>query len=212
MVEREASGDFDYRWDDPSDVVELATANHPAEQEASGDFDYLLSNPEDDADAGLRNHNGEAVFDAFNTDTWRFTPPPTPWYRGTQAMTALVAAAAAVVAIVVSGVLLVFHGPTNPVDDTAPVTPTATATSAAPATVASSAVLPPPPPPPSESVASSVNPAPNYSPPRDEPSATKAPEIGVTRTPITRSSLSVAPQPRRPSNQPTPTGGGRGGH
>jgi hypothetical protein len=210
VVEREAPGAFDDQFDDPSGVDGLDTADHAPEEEAPGRFDYLLANRDDDADDNLWNLNEEPVFDAFNTDTWRFTPAPTPWYRGTPAMTALIAAATAVVAIVVSGVLLVFRGPSRTVQQSTPVTQTATATSVAPATVASSVALPPPPPP-SASVASSVNPAPKYNYPSGEPPPTNAPEIGVTHTPITRSSLSAAPQPRRPSTQPMPTGGGHGG-
>ena len=49
-------------------------------------------------------------FDAFNDNTWSFKPAPTPWYRTRQALTAIIAASAAVAAIVVAGVLLVFRG------------------------------------------------------------------------------------------------------
>jgi hypothetical protein len=52
--------------------------------------------------------------------------------------------------------------------------------------------LPPPPPP---ETASPVNTAPRYNP-TYQPRPTKAPEIGVTRTPVTRLPISVAPQPR----------------
>ena len=215
MVKREAQGDFDYRGDAPSDVDGLTTADRVPEQEAPADFGYLSANPEDDADEATWDRNGEPVFDAFNADTWRFTPNPAPWYRGKQAMTVLAAAAAAVIALVVSAVLLVFRGQTGTVGPSTPVTSTATATSAAAASTASSvAPLPPPPPaPPPQSAAAPVNPAPNYGAPAVEPTAPRQPEIGVTRTPITRSSLSVAPQPRHPPTPPPPTGGGgRSGH
>src|SRR5204862_6386163 len=53
--------------------------------------------------------------------------------------------------------------------------------------------LPPPPP----ETASAENTGPAYSP-TVQPRPTKAPEIGVTRTPVTRSPISVAPQPRGP--------------
>lgn len=36
--------------------------------------------------------------------------------------------------------------------------------------------------------------------PTHRPTPTKKPEIGVTRTPVTRSPISVAPQPRHPRN------------
>jgi hypothetical protein len=190
------------------------------EREAPGDFDYLLSKTHDakrDAEDNLRHTNGEpddGHFDAFNADTWSFTPTPNRWYRGTQAMTAVFAAAAALVAIVVSGVLLVFRGSTGTVDHPTPVSQpeTATATSAAPTTADSSVELPPPAPtpPPPESVVSSVNTAPTYNSPSVEQPATKQPEIGVTHTPITRTPLSVAPQPRRAPTAQPPTGSHHG--
>jgi len=123
-------------------------------------------------------------------------------------------------------VLLVFRGEGNTVDDvTSSVTPTAP-TSAAPVEVASSEAPPPPPPlpplpetaspppetaspppetasPPPETAspppetASPVNTAPSYNP-TYQPRPTKEPEIGVTRTPVIRSPISVAPQPRGP--------------
>jgi hypothetical protein len=107
------------------------------------------------------------------------------------------AAAVAMAAIVVSAVLLVFRGPGSTVEEvTSSVMPTAP-TSAAPVQADTSAELPPPlPPPPPETVASPVNTAPNI--PTYQPRPTKAPEIGVTRTPVTRSPMSVAPQPRSP--------------
>ena len=73
-----------------------------------------------------------ADFDAFNVNTWSFKPAPTPWYRTRQALTAIIAASAAVAAIVVSGVLLVFRGPGGTVDEvTSSVTPTAPTSAAA---------------------------------------------------------------------------------
>jgi len=117
-------------------------------------------------------------------------------------------------AIVVSGVLLVFRGQGETVNEvTSSVTPTAP-TSAAPVQVASSRepsppaspppsppasppppppASPPPPPPPVETAASPMNPAPNYQAPRVPQRQTKGPEINVTRAPI-----SVAPQQRGP--------------
>jgi negative regulator of sigma E activity len=119
-----------------------------------------------------------------------------PWYRTKQALIAIVAASAAVAAIVVSGVLLVFRGPANTIDEvTSSVTPTAP-TSAEPVPVATSTGPEPPlPPPPPPETASPVNTAPRYNP-SYQPRPTKAPEIGVTRTPVTRLPISVAPQPR----------------
>jgi hypothetical protein len=208
VVEREASGDFDYLWDDPAgpdgltsddDVLEVQPAEDlesppkdPGDDLRDEPDDNFWDSPSDSDD--FPNDNGH--FDAFNDNTWSFTPAPPPWYRTKPALTAILAASAAVAAIVVSGVLLVFRGPANTVDEvTSSVTPTAP-TSAAPVPVATSAEPPPPPPPPPPpETASSVNTAPRYTP-TYQPRPTKPPEIGVTRTPITRAPISVAPQPR----------------
>ena len=130
MAEREASGDFDYLFDDPADADGL-TGHVPAfDPEAPQDLDSHTS-PDDDLwddpddnfwDRDAESANGDH-FDAFDTKTWYFTPAPTPWYRTKHVMTALIAAAAAMVAIVVSGVLLVFRAPGNTDDSTTSVTP-----------------------------------------------------------------------------------------
>lgn len=215
MAEREASGDFDYLWDDPADVDGLTSDDEVFEGQPADEPDPQLKDPGDDLwddpddnfwdnqpDPGdYTGVNGH--FDAFNNSTWSFAPPPTPWYRTKPALTAIIATSAAMAAIVVSGVLLAFRGADSTVDHvTSSVTPTAP-TSAEPAPLATSAApepsLPPPPPPPPET-ASPVNPGSNNSNPRYEPRPTKGPEIGVTRTPVTRSPISVAPQPRGPRN------------
>ena len=196
MVEREAPGDFDYLWDDPADSDGLTSGDEVLEVPPKDPDDDLWDEPDDnfwdnrpDFD-DFPNENGQ--FDAFNDSTWRFTPAPPPWYRTKRALTAIVAASAALAAIVVSGVLLVVRGPANSADGVAgSVTPTAP-TSANPVPVATSEQPPPPPPP---ATASQVNTAPRYDP-TYQPNPTKAPEIGVTRTPVTRLPLSVAPQPR----------------
>ena len=191
MVEREASGDFDYLWEDPADADGLTSDDEVVEVQPADDLwdepddSFWDNQPESD---DYPNDGGH--FDAFNDDTWRFTPAPPPWYRTRQALTAIIAAAAAVAAIVVSGVLLVFRGPDSTVDDvTSSVTPTAP-TSAESVQVATSAEPPPELPPPPET-ASPVNTAPRYEAPRVQPRQTKGPEINVTRSP-----MSVAPQPR----------------
>jgi hypothetical protein len=208
VAEREASGDFDYLWDDPADSAGLTGDDLDLDAQPGAEPDDLLKGPGDDlwdepADNFWDNQpdvDDHDHFDAFNDSTWSFAPAPTPWYRTRQAMTAIVAATAAVAAIVVSGVLLVFRGDSGTATDvTTSVTPTAP-TSAAPLQVASSeapppAEPPPPSPPPSETVASPVESAPRYNP-TSAPRPTKAPEIGVTRTPVTRQPISVAPQPR----------------
>jgi hypothetical protein len=206
VVEREASGDFDYLFDDSADSDGLTSGDavldeQPAEQLESAPKDPgddLWDEPDDnfwdnqpDFD-DYPNDNGH--FDAFNDNTWHFTPAPPPWYRTKQSLAAIVAASAALAAIVVSGVLLVFRGPANTVDEmTGSVSQTAP-TSAETVPVATSAEPPPPPPPP-PATASPVDTAPRYNP-TYQPRPTKAPEIGVTRTPVTRAPISVAPQPR----------------
>jgi hypothetical protein len=219
VVESEASGDFDYLWDDPADVDGLTSHDQDFEAQSAEELDHPPSDPGDDlwddpADNFWDNQPDvsdvadQGHFDAFNVNTWSFKPAPTPWYRTKSAVTAITAASAAMAAIVVSGALLVFRGDDGTVNEvTSSVTPTAP-TSAAPVQVASSEAPPPPalpppppppppalppPPPPSETAASPVNPAPRYEVPRVQPRQTKGPEINVTRSPI-----SVAPQPRGP--------------
>ena len=147
-------------------------------------------------------HDG---FDAFNENTWDqdfTTVSTTPWYRSPQARTLMIASGAALSAIVVSVVLLVFRDSSAgerpvPTDGTTAVTtPLATATSEMPPPSPPSPPPPPPPPPPPQP--STMNQAPAVVQPTVRPRPTKAPEIGVTRTPATRQPMSVAPQPRRP--------------
>jgi hypothetical protein len=209
--EREASGDFDYLWDDPADADGLTSDDAVLEVQPAGELDSprddLWDEPGDNFWDNQPDPDDNGHFDAFNVTTWSFKPAPTPWYRTKQALTAIIAASAAVAAIVVSGVLLVFRVPGGTVDEvTSSVTPTAP-TSAQPVPVATSAApeppLPPPPPPEAASpgtaapetaapeTALPVNTAPTYEAPRVQPRQTKGPEINVTRSPI-----SVAPQPR----------------
>ena len=225
MAEREAPEDFDYAWDDPADEDGLTSHDHEFQAHQADELDHPPSDPGadlwDEPDDNFWDNQPEVRdvrdgrdvddaghFDAFNVNTWSFKPPSTPWYRTRQAVTVILAASAAMAAIVVSGVLLVFSGHNETVNEvTSSVTPTAP-TSAAPVQVASSEAPsppapsppaatppppPPPPPPPVETAASPMNPAPNYQAPRVQPRQTKGPEINVTRAPI-----SVAPQQRGP--------------
>jgi hypothetical protein len=170
----------------------------PLDPEASGELfgDQYAEHDDPWADHYTDDYGDPAVdrFDAFNANTWHFRAPPTPWYRTRQALIALAAVAAAIVALVVSVVLLALGGPSHteqtPTSDTS-----TTPTTAASTPDTTSAMPPPPPPPPPPTSASSVAP-PVYNGPRYEPRPTKPPEIGVTRTPVTRTQLSVAPQPR----------------
>ena len=191
MAERGASGDFDYLREetDGSDGVDVVDEGNAYGSEP--DHDYLL------ADGDQKAHDG---FDAFDENTWDedFTPVSvTTWHRSSQARTLMIASAVSLSAIVVSVVLLVFRGspaadePT-PSESTPPTTtPLATATVKQPPPEPP----PPPPPPPEPSV---VNEAPAVVRPTVRPRPTKQPEIGVTRTPVTRLPISVAPQQRGP--------------
>jgi len=203
--EREASGDFDYLWDDPAETDGLTSDDGVPEVQPAEELGAPPKDPGDDLwdepdDNFWDNRtvsddfpNDSGHFDAFNDNTWSFKPAPTQWYRTKPALTAIVAASAAVAAIVVAGVLLVFRGPAGTVDE---VTGSLTPTSAEPPPVATSAEPPAPlPPPPPPETASPVNTAPSQNP-AYQPRPTKAPEIGVTRTPVTRAPISVAPQPR----------------
>jgi hypothetical protein len=193
VAEKGASGDFDYLREvtDGSDGVDVVDEGNARASEA--DLDYLL------AEAEPREHDG---FDAFDANTWDpdLTPVSTPpWHRSSQTRTLVIASGVALSAIVVSVVLLLFRGsaPTDepaPADTTTPATtPLATATSEQPSPPA-----PPPPPPPPPPEPSAVDEAPAVVRPPVRPRPTKQPEIGVTRTPVTRLPISVAPQQRGP--------------
>jgi hypothetical protein len=134
----------------------------------------------------------------FELDGWNFKPAAVPWYRTRPAVIATIAAAVAAGAIVVSGVLLLLRdSPSAPEQATSP-SPAPSATAPPPSPPMRVGVPPapaePPPAPPPENQQ-----APVYRP-THRPTATKKPEIGVTRTPVTRSPISVAPQPRHPRN------------
>jgi hypothetical protein len=169
----------------------------PLDPESSGElFGDQYADEHDDPWVDQYADPDDDRFDAFNANTWHFKAPPPPWYRTRQALIALAAVVAAIVALVVSVVLLALGGPSD-TDDTPA---TDTSTSSTPTTAGStpdttSALPPPPPPPPPATSASSVAP-PVYNGPRYQPRQTKPPEIGVTRTPVTRTQISVAPQPR----------------
>jgi hypothetical protein len=193
VPEKGASGDFDYLWEatDGSDGVDVVDEQNTYASET--DLDYLL------AEEQPRESDG---FDAFDENTWDvdFTPvSAAPWYRSPQSRTLLVASAVALSAIVISLSLLVFRQPsgsdqsTSVQSTTAVTTPLATTTSEKPPPPP-----PPPPPAPPPPAPSAVDEAPAVIRPSVRPRPTKEPEIGVTRTPVTRQPISVAPQPRGP--------------
>jgi outer membrane biosynthesis protein TonB len=202
VVEKRASGDFDYRREESagSDGVDVFDEENGDGSEAN--FDHLLT--EDEARQG----NG---FDPFDENNWVdvLSPAPTPWYRSPQARALLIASGTALSAIVISVVLLMLRQTPagdrpGPAPTTAPVaTPTATASSEPPPPPPpppepepEPEPEPPPPPPPPEP--STMDRAPAVNGPTVRPRPPREPEIGVTRTPATRAPMSVAPQPRRP--------------
>jgi hypothetical protein len=155
---------------------------------------------------------------ASNNSTLTFRPPRARWYRTKQSTIALIAVAAAAVAVPL--VLLVWPdgSSTGPGQSTsvAPQASTIAAhpspTTPQPTPVEALPPLPPPPPPPSAEDAGSADsqPYPRARPTAPEP--TQKPDIGVTRTPVTRAPISVAPQPRQPpqNNSATPGDGRKG--
>lgn len=165
--------------------------------EPPGDFDYLweaLGDTDDDvggtgADPGF-DDDDFGFDDDYRVDRYR-QQPPLPWYRTTVAMAAIGAIGIAGITLLVSAVLLLSRdsrGPANTVETTATTTPSA-APETTPPTIAN---VPPSPiesPSPTESAASA--PQVIVEPRRTEP--TKPPEIGVTRTPVTRYPISVRP-------------------
>lgn len=154
-----------------------------------------------------------------NSGAWDFkVSVAVPWYRSKRVLTA--GAAVAVLALALTGVLLLTRGAGS--EDAAPVPPTNPTTAGpAPASRApalSSAVepppppLPPPPPPSAEQI--TTPPTGGYAPPRrSAPSQSETPEIGVTRTPVTRVPFSATPPPPRAPdrNSATPGDAPRGG-
>lgn len=152
--------------------------------EPPGDFDYLWE--------ALGDTDNVGSDDDYRGDRYR-RQPPVPWYRTTAAMVAIGAIGIAGIAMLVSVVLLISRnsrGPANTVETTA-ITPP----SAAPETTPPAVAIVPPSPTDSPSPTESTDSAPPVSvgPRRTEP--TKRPEIGVTRTPVTRYPISVSPAP-----------------
>jgi hypothetical protein len=225
VAESEASREarLDDTVDNPVDTDQLAVGQ-PVDDgapEATGEFGYLFDEPEyidpvaefdDQSEVAFEREDEPAAewvapppldptehpFDAFNAGTWNFKPATVPWYRTRSAIVALVAASLAVVALVVSVVLLAFRGSSG--DEKVPA-PTETSTAPTTETVpVITSELPPPPPPPPPSPppppplppsASEIERAPVIIP--RQPTNTKKPEFNVTRSP-----LSVSPQmPKR---------------
>jgi hypothetical protein len=221
VADSEASGEawVDDPVDDRVDTDQLAvgSSENGAAPAADAEFGYLFDADQPEVEAGGQHTEivdeyadeptvaaewiepappteaEEQTFDAFNATTWNFKPAPTPWYRTGPSLTVIVALSIAVVALVVSAVLLAFRG--SPAEENipanAPETSTAPTTETAPVATSEEPPPPPPPPappppPPAPPTASEVSRAPVYQRP---PQPTKKPEINVTRSP-----MSVRPQ------------------
>jgi hypothetical protein len=150
-----------------------------------------------------------------NSGAWDFKASAAgPWYRSKRLVVA--SAAVAVAAIVVTGILVLVGGP-GVEESVSPTNyKTAEPKPAAPASALSSAsappppALPPPPPPPPTAAEEITGPAatrPYYPPRRSAPSQSDMPEIGVTRTPVTRAPLSATPPPPRAPDRNSSTPG-----
>jgi hypothetical protein len=156
-----------------------------------------------------------------NSGAWDFKVSASrPWYRSKRVLTA--AAAVAAIALVLTGVILFTRGSGAGVQESTPVSPTHPSTAgpapSSPPPALSSEMAPPPPPlpppPPPSADQITVAPTRGYTPPRrSAPSQSDMPEIGVTRTPVTRAPFSATPPPPRTPdrNSSTPGDGPRGG-
>jgi hypothetical protein len=150
-----------------------------------------------------------------NSGAWDFKASTAgPWYRSKRLVVA--SAAVAVAAIVVTVILVLLRGPgveesVSPANSTtAEPKPGASAPALSSAPAPPPAALPPPPPPPPTAAEEITGPAatrPYYPPRRSAPSQSDMPEIGVTRTPVTRAPLSATPPPSRAPDRNSSTPG-----
>ncbi|HET6733081.1 hypothetical protein [Mycobacterium sp.] len=148
---------------------------------------------------------------------WSFTVSrPEPWYRNKNVKTGLIAVAVAAVAVPL--VLLAVRSfaagdeDATTVPSQAPTSAQPAPTSAAPAlSTARPAPPAPPPPPPPPPPPADADPAPvitrEYQPRQSSPEQSDKPEIGVTRTPVTRAPISAKPPPPPPPGRNSSTPG-----
>jgi hypothetical protein len=227
VIKREARPDwgFDYRQDDPyeddgcfgheqtTDYVSVDTAAEPPPSERV--------NHAREASPTVNTWTINGQLRASNNNTLTFRPARTPWYRTKQAKIAVIAVASAAVAVPLALLVWSDSSTTGPGQSTsvAPQASTIPAqplpTTAQPTPVEALPPLPPPKPPaPAEDADSAdTQPYPRVRPTPPEP--TQKPDIGVTRTPVTRAPISVAPQPRQQppqDNSATPGDGRKRGH
>jgi hypothetical protein len=202
VVERGDPGDSDYTGDIVTGGATSESADERIASDSGPDHDYLLNDVPQGHPVGIAWSETEwghperqpeptpsdGRFDAFNASTWNFKPAPPPWYDSTQAKLAIAAVSLAAVALVVSIVLLLFQGSSGEDSEPSPTTTTA------PTTTTVSSEAPPPPPPPPPPTSQTPEQAPVIVRPRQPTRQSNKPEIGVTRTPVTRSPISVSPQ------------------
>jgi hypothetical protein len=170
----EPPGDFDYLWEDLG--------------EADEDFGY------DDEDFGNDEYDEYDGYDGYDVDPYEVAPAP--WYRTRGALLAIGAIGIALVAILVSAVLLVSRhsrGPARTVETTIAPTPSSVSVTTPPmiATV-------PPSPPPSSTETTTQAPV-VVAPPQRTSQPPKPTDVTVIPTPVTRSPISVRPEPRTPT-------------
>jgi hypothetical protein len=222
------------RWHVPTEAVEPAPTVEVDYQQHDAPPVTASSEPEEapwtDWLAPRNGRSGVTTAESWqskvtSSGAWDFkTPVRGPWYGSRRVVTAAIAVA--VTSAVVVGVLLLLRSPGSGVEESPSVSPT-NPTSAQPAPASSApqlsdsapppVLLPPPPPPPPPPPAAEIAPPPangGYTPPRQSaPSQSDMPEIGVTRTPVTRAPMSATPPPPKAPdrNSSTPGDGPKGG-
>jgi hypothetical protein len=216
------------RWPVPTEPAEPTSTHEGAEPLRDDPRVIRADDPEDTDWTGMlaprKGRYGAPATESWqsrlsSSGAWDFkASAPGPWYRSKRAMAAV--GGAAVAALVVSVVLLISRSPATDVEQSTSVSPT-NPTSAEPAPSSAAPQLstagappppplpppPPPPPPPAEEI--TAPPATRgYTPPRQSaPSQSDMPEIGVTRTPVTRKPMSATPPPPRAPDRNSSTPG-----
>ena len=204
------------RWHVPARAAELSSAPEADDLPRDDAYDDVWGEPRENRWDGLyapRNgRNGTP-----RIGEWNFTVSrPQPWYRNKRVKTGLIAAAA--VGVAVPLVLLVVRSLATGAEEStmvpsrAPTSAQPVPTSAAPALSTAKPSAPAPPPPPPEASPEPVIPRQYYpQPPQSAPDQTDKPEIGVTRTPVTRAPISAKPPPPPPPQRNSSTPGDAGG-
>jgi hypothetical protein len=212
------------RWSVPVQAVEPTSTLEVAAPQHEDVRLVRHASPEDTEWTGLlapRNgRNGMPPNESWQTKlsssgAWDFKVSGTgPGYRSKRVLAGV--GAAVVAALAVTVVVVVLRSPAADVDESTSVSPTNPTTAPpAPSSVAPELTsappppLPPPPPPPPPPEDVNAPPATRgYIPPRQSsPSESDMPEIGVTRTPVTRKPMSATPPPPRAPDRNSSTPG-----